>query len=73
MSHGAKPFSMDDNLMHISYESGVLEDPRASAPEEMFRMTKGPGERKQTPDRVVRGAAPLAAAAGMTLQHRAGD
>ncbi|AIQ65859.1 argininosuccinate synthase [Paenibacillus stellifer] len=42
----AKPYSMDRNLLHISYESGVLEDPwfDASAPEnkEMFLLTNAP-------------------------------
>ncbi|SFS84937.1 argininosuccinate synthase [Paenibacillus sp. 453mf] len=42
----AKPYSMDRNLLHISYESGVLEDPwfDASAPEnkEMFLLSSSP-------------------------------
>ncbi|MCJ8012735.1 argininosuccinate synthase [Paenibacillus sp. KQZ6P-2] len=42
----AKPYSMDRNLLHISYESGVLEDPwfDASAPEnkEMFLLSNSP-------------------------------
>ena len=29
-----KPYSMDRNLMHISYEGGILEDPWAEPPEE---------------------------------------
>lgn len=37
-----KPYSMDENLFHISYESGVLEDPWAAPPEDMFRMTTDP-------------------------------
>jgi len=54
VSHGSKPYSMDDNLMHISYESGLLEDPRACWEEGMFRMTRDPVEAaKDTPDRVV--------------------
>ncbi len=36
------PYSMDANLLHISYEGGVLEDPWASPPEDMFRMTTSP-------------------------------
>jgi argininosuccinate synthase len=35
-----KPYSMDANLMHISYEGGILEDPWAEPPSDMFRMTK---------------------------------
>ncbi len=37
-------YSMDANLMHVSYEGGVLEDPWASPPEDMFRMTADPEE-----------------------------
>lgn len=37
-----KPYSMDENLFHISYESGVLEDPAVEPPEEMFLMTTDP-------------------------------
>ncbi|HYX33836.1 MAG TPA: argininosuccinate synthase [Oligoflexus sp.] len=36
----AKPYSMDANLMHISYEGGILEDPWASPPEDIFLLTK---------------------------------
>ena len=35
-----KPFSTDRNLLHISFEGGVLEDPWAEAPEDMWCMTK---------------------------------
>lgn len=34
-----KPYSMDRNLLHISFEGGVLEDPWAEPPEEMYEMT----------------------------------
>lgn len=34
-----KPYSMDANLMHISYEGGILEDPWAEPPEDMFLWT----------------------------------
>lgn len=34
-----EPWSMDANLMHISYESGVLEDPAMPAPSGLFQMT----------------------------------
>src|SRR6476620_11503752 len=36
----AKPYSMDANLMHISYEGGILEDPWATPPEDIFLLTK---------------------------------
>jgi argininosuccinate synthase len=35
----AKPYSMDLNLFHVSYEGGILEDPWAAPPEEIFQMT----------------------------------
>ncbi len=36
------PYSMDANMLHISYEGGVLEDPWAAPPPGMFRMTTDP-------------------------------
>jgi argininosuccinate synthase len=39
-----KPFSTDENLMHRSYESGVLEDPTLPPDEEMFKLTRSPRE-----------------------------
>ena len=33
---------MDANLMHISYESGILEDPNCSPPDDIFQMTSNP-------------------------------
>lgn len=39
-----KPYSVDANLLHISYEGGVLEDPWASPPPQMFRLTTDPEE-----------------------------
>lgn len=36
------PYSMDANLLHISYEGGILEDPWAEAEEEMWRWTVSP-------------------------------
>ena len=38
----APPYSMDANLLHISYEGKVLEDPWASPPESMWRWTTAP-------------------------------
>ncbi|MGH7885448.1 MAG: argininosuccinate synthase [Thermodesulfobacteriota bacterium] len=37
-----KPYSCDRNLLHISYEGGILEDPWAEPPETMFEMTRSP-------------------------------
>jgi len=41
-----KPYSTDRNLMHVSYEGGVLEDPWAEAPENIFQLTKSPENAK---------------------------
>ncbi len=43
------PYSMDANLFHISYEGGVLEDPWADPPADMFRMTVDPTEAPDDP------------------------
>ena len=37
-----KPYSVDANLLHVSYEGGVLEDPWAAPPKDMFRTTADP-------------------------------
>lgn len=37
-----KPYSCDRNLLHISYEGGILEDPWNEPPENMFEMTVSP-------------------------------
>ncbi|HYJ85596.1 MAG TPA: argininosuccinate synthase [Pyrinomonadaceae bacterium] len=38
----AKPYSTDRNLMHVSYEGGILEDPWAAPPEDIFQLTRSP-------------------------------
>lgn len=45
----AKPYSMDENMMHISYEAGILEDPATAAPDDIFRMTVDPAKAPDTP------------------------
>jgi len=37
-----KPYSTDRNLLHISYEGGILEDPWNPPPEDMFVLTVSP-------------------------------
>ena len=37
-----KPYSIDQNLMHCSYEGGVLEDPWQPPPDDLFLMTQNP-------------------------------
>jgi len=41
------PYSMDANLLHISYEGGILEDPWAEAEDDMWRWSVAP---EQAPD-----------------------
>ncbi len=38
----AKPYSMDRNLLHLSFEGGILEDPFKEPSEEMYLLTKSP-------------------------------
>lgn len=38
------PYSMDANLLHISYEGGILEDPYAEAEDDMWRWSVSPEE-----------------------------
>ncbi|MFH0809063.1 MAG: argininosuccinate synthase [Pseudomonadota bacterium] len=44
----ARPYSSDRNLLHISFEGGILEDPWAEPPEDMFVLSRSPEE---APDR----------------------
>jgi len=55
VSHGipvpvtkAKPYSMDRNMFHISYEGGVLEDPWQGPDDEMFLLSTSP---EKAPDK----------------------
>jgi len=57
---GKSPYSMDANLLHISYEGDQLEDPWIEAEEDMWRWTVAP---EQAPD----------AALEITLSYAAGD
>ncbi|BFM06316.1 argininosuccinate synthase [Halioxenophilus aromaticivorans] len=43
------PYSMDANLLHISYEGGILEDPWAEAEEDMWRWSVSPQQAPDTP------------------------
>jgi argininosuccinate synthase len=51
----AKPYSTDRNLMHVSYEGGILEDPWAEPPADIFQMTKAPEEALPEAEYVVVG------------------
>ena len=39
-----KPYSTDGNILHRSYEGGILEDPWVQAPDDIFTLTKAPQE-----------------------------
>jgi argininosuccinate synthase len=45
-----KPYSTDSNLLHISYEGGILEDPWAEAPEDIYTLTVSPRKAPDTPE-----------------------
>jgi len=45
----AKPYSMDLNLFHISYEGGILEDPWEAPPEDIFHLTVSPEKAPNKP------------------------
>ncbi|KAK1486716.1 argininosuccinate synthase [Colletotrichum cuscutae] len=45
----AKPYSMDDNFAHCSYEAGMLEDPDVTPPEDMWTKTVSPLKAPDTP------------------------
>ena len=46
----AKPYSTDRNLLHISYEGGILEDPWAEPPRDMFKLTVAPEDAPDRPE-----------------------
>ncbi|KAG0169004.1 argininosuccinate synthetase [Apophysomyces sp. BC1034] len=49
----AKPWSTDENLFHISYEAGILEDPNVTPPKDMWKLTVDPEEAPNTPERIT--------------------
>jgi argininosuccinate synthase len=56
----AKPYSVDKNLFHTSYEGGILEDPWSEPPAEMFTMSVDPQRAPDRPEYVE-------------IEYRAGD
>ena len=48
--NGGAPYSMDANLLHISYEGRHLEDPKAEAEESMWRWTVSPEAAPDAPE-----------------------
>jgi argininosuccinate synthase len=53
----SKPYSTDGNLLHISYEGGILEDPWAKPPEDLFQLTVSPQKAPDTPETIEIGFA----------------
>jgi argininosuccinate synthase len=49
---GQAPYSMDANLLHISYEGGILEDPGYEPEESMWRITASPEKAPADPEYV---------------------
>ena len=47
---GGAPYSMDANLLHISYEGGVLEDPAYEPEDSMWRITVSPEKAPNKPE-----------------------
>ncbi|SMC47343.1 argininosuccinate synthase [Desulfocicer vacuolatum DSM 3385] len=45
-----KPYSTDRNMLHISYEGGVLEDPWAQATDDMYTMSIRPEDAPDVPE-----------------------
>jgi argininosuccinate synthase len=48
-----KPYSIDRNLLHTSYEGGILEDPWVAPPEEIFSLTVNPVNAPDQPAEVT--------------------
>ncbi len=46
----SKPYSEDENLLHISHEAGVLEDPNAVCEESVYSLTTSPEDAPNEPD-----------------------
>jgi argininosuccinate synthase len=50
---GGAPYSMDANLLHISYEGGILEDPSFEPEANMWRLTASPEKAPNKPQTIV--------------------
>jgi argininosuccinate synthase len=51
-STAAKPYSMDRNLLHLSFEGGILEDPWAEPPKDMYQLTVDPMDAPDIPEEI---------------------
>jgi argininosuccinate synthase len=63
-----KPYSLDRNVLHTSYEGGILEDPWREPPDDMFLMTVSP---EAAPDRSTYLTLEFAAGLPVRLNDRA--
>lgn len=50
-----KPYSRDRNLWHLSHEGGILEDPAAEPPKDLFLLTRDPAEAPDSPEELAIG------------------
>lgn len=48
-----KPYSMDRNLLHLSFEGGILEDPWSEPPKDMFILTADPVDAPDRPEEIT--------------------
>lgn len=46
-------FLPDENLFHISYEAGILEDPNITPPVDMWKLTASPESAPTTPEQII--------------------
>lgn len=51
----AAPYSIDANLLHVSFEGGVLEDPWEAPPDDMYRLSVNPIHAPDEPEEVLIG------------------
>lgn len=52
-STAEKPYSMDRNLLHLSFEGGILEDPWAEPPADMYVLTNDPIKAPNHPQEMI--------------------
>ncbi|MBI2616087.1 MAG: argininosuccinate synthase [Gemmatimonadetes bacterium] len=50
-----KPYSRDRNLWHLSHEGGILEDPAAEPPKDLFLLTRDPADAPDSPEELALG------------------
>ena len=48
-----KPYSIDQNIMHTSFEGGILEDPWESPPKDIFLLSVAPQQAPDSPTEII--------------------